>query len=92
MTNPDRPVLTTAKEKKDRSILTAVVACFLVAVVVGIGLSFYTARHADQAAVNSGSSTSPDAPNTTLQDQATKQPPPATTGSGSNVPPASSPR
>ena len=81
----DRPFLITAREKKDRSILTTVIACFLVALVVGVGLSYFSSRHADQMAASSGSSTRSDGPNT-LQDQSEKRPPATTTGS--NVPPA----
>ena len=59
-----RPFLITAREKKDRSILTTVIACFLVALVVGVGLSYFSSRHADQMAASSGSSTRSDGPNT----------------------------
>ena len=83
----DRPTLSTAKEKQDRSILTIVVACFLVALVVGVGLSYLSSRNADQMAASSGSSTQGRSPNTPA-DQANKKPA-ETTGSNTNVPPAS---
>ena len=87
MQREERPILTTAKRKKDRRILVTVVSCFLVALVIGIILSYATSRHADQAAVSSGSSTSRKAPNT-LQDHDEKAAEAATTGTTSNVPPA----
>ena len=91
MGNLDRPVLNTAKEQTDRNILTIVVACFLIAVVVGFGFSYLSSRNADQMAVVSGSSTDPEGPNTPA-DLANKRPVAETTGSNTNVPPATSPR
>lgn len=83
----DRPILSTAKEKQDRSILTIVVACFLVALVMGVGLSYLSSRNSDQMAASSGSSTQGRSTNTPA-DQANKKPA-ETTGSNTNVPPAS---
>ena len=73
------------KEKTDRTLLTTVVSIFLVAVVIGFGLSYFSSRNADQMAATSGSSTQGKAANTSA-DLANKKPAETT---GSNVPPAS---
>jgi len=77
--------------RKNRPFVLAAVAALAALAVVFVIYSSSTSEQMDRSAATAGSSTSRQAPNTP-PDLANKAQPPATTGSESNVPPATSPR
>ncbi len=77
--------------RQNRPFILAAIAALVLAAATFAVFSYSTSNQMDRSAASTGSSTDPKAPNI-LQDQVNKQQPPATTGSQTNVPPATSPR